>query len=776
MAALPDFTIDEIGIFLNELYSAWKPRAERSFNMSDVGVGANDGVLYYNYTGFVDVEGAGTDTNGLSFPRQLLVDSALEYLGEVLGIEFIPTTSQGDHVDIYFSDHVSTAYAGTEMFSAGNGALNHRYIDHAWVNVPLNWSGGSSAINDYTYHTFLHEILHALGLGHAGFYDDEVPNFVTDDNDPLYGSGSNYYLNDSWQMSVMSYLDQLDNPTINADFNFLITPMAGDFQALRKHYGSDAFTGDTIYGFNTNISPLDNFVLANLADLADETAFTIIDDGGLDMLDFSGYAANQFIDIRIAEGTSTTGTVSDIGGQIGNMTLAVGTVIESVSGGFGSDIILGNRVDNSLLGAEGDDFIDGGGGVDIAVYLYDSTEYTLTDNLDGSFTIAHVGLGLIREGADTLVSVEYASFADGVFQIVPDLGPDLIADALLLSTTLWESGDLIDVVWDIVNIGEAPAASSASRLYISDDPTITREDIVLLEDPGSPPLAPGEFDVEGEPNLFVVPGGLAPGTYYVGVIADDDREVNESSEINNVSNVIEVVIDGPPPGGDVLGSDQSEQLSGSVGDDLFLAFGGSDRIIGGGGSDLVDGGLGNDTVFYQGIRDGFAHDLLQNGEIIVDKPNGGTDTLDSVERIEFLDGDLVYDLTSDNTGFGYRIYQASFGRTPDEDGVRFWIGVLYSFDQQGWTDYEKEQFLASQFIQSDEFKALYGADPTNFEYIDAMYQNVLFRLPDQGGYDFWVGGMVNDGLTREDILIAFTKSDENVDNVSANLDDGVWVV
>ena len=56
-----------------------------------------------------------------------------------------------------------------------------------------------------------------------------------------------------------------------------------------------------------------------------------------------------------------------------------------------------------------------------------------------------------------------------------------------------------------------------------------------------------------------------------------------------------------------------------------------------------------------------------------------------------------------------------------------------------------------------------------------MYQNVLFRLPDQEGYDFWVGGM-EAGLSREDILIAFTQSQENINNNIANLDDGVWVV
>ncbi len=774
MAVLPNYSIDEISLFLRELYPIWKRAPERSFNMSDVGVGANDGILHYNYFGFVDAGSAGTDVNGLSLARRLLVDDALDYLEDVLGIVFVPTASQADHVDLFFSDNVpASAFTHVETHSVGNGALNHRYIDYSWVNISADWSGGTSDINDYTFQTVVHEILHALGLGHAGFYDD-FAEFVTDDTDPLFGNGSNFYLNDSWQMSILSYIDQLQNTSILADYNFVITPMAADLQALRSYYGSQAFTGDTVYGFNTNISPLDNFVLANLSDLADETAFTIIDDGGIDTLDFSGYAADQFIDIMIAEGSST-GTVSDIGGQIGNMTLAVGTIIESVLGGSGNDIILGNRVDNTLVGGQGDDFLDGYGGLDIAVYAFHSSQYTLIENLDGSLTVDHTGAGLISEGTDTLVSIEYAFFADGLFQLTTNLGPDLIADDLLLSSLFWEADDVIDVGWDIGNIGEAAATSSVSRLYLSMDPVITSADIVLLEDPASPVLGPGEFDAEGEPNSFVVPAGLTPGVYYVGVIADDDGDVDEGSEINNVSNVVEVFIDGPLPGGDVLGTDQDDDLAGSVGDDLVLAFGGDDWFRGGGGSDLIDGGLGDDGVIYQSIRDGFDHDLRPNGSIRVDKPNGGTDTLEAIERIQFLDGDLVYDLDGPNTGFGYRIYQASFGRTPDEGGVRFWIGNLDFFDGLGWSQYEKEQYLASQFIQSDEFRDLYGANPSNFEYIDAMYQNVLFRLPDQGGYDFWVGGM-EQGLTREDILIAFTNSDENVANVAPNLDDGVWVV
>lgn len=224
------------------------------------------------------------------------------------------------------------------------------------------------------------------------------------------------------------------------------------------------------------------------------------------------------------------------------------------------------------------------------------------------------------------------------------------------------------------------------------------------------------------------------------------------------------------------GTPLDDVLQGTGSDDSVDALAGDDIVLASTGSDAVDGNDGVDTVVYRDVRENFQHDLLQNGDVTVEKPGGDADTLQRVERIIFNDGELLYDIFSSNTAFGYRIYQASFARTPDEGGLRFWINVLDQLDQQGWTEYEKQQFLASQFIQSDEFRSLFGVDPTNEQYIDAMYLNVLFRLPDQGGYDFWVGGMENDGLTREDILIAFTVSDENVDNTRANLENGVWVV
>ena len=254
-------------------------------------------------------------------------------------------------------------------------------------------------------------------------------------------------------------------------------------------------------------------------------------------------------------------------------------------------------------------------------------------------------------------------------------------------------------------------------------------------------------------------------TVVIGATDGTGPEISETFniQINDVS------------GKTIYGTPLPDSLEGTSENDSIWALASDDQILGSLGSDTINGGSGTDTVVYDGNRSDFELTLLPDGRITVLKPDGSTDTLTSIERIDLVDGDYVYDFYGPNTEFGYLIYQASFGRVPDEEGVRFWVGVLDDLDQQGWTEYQKEQFLARQFIESDEFSDLYGTNPSNEDYINAMYQNVLGRQPDQPGYEFWLGGM-EEGLTPVDILVAFTESDENVDRNADNLDDGIWVV
>ncbi len=240
----------------------------------------------------------------------------------------------------------------------------------------------------------------------------------------------------------------------------------------------------------------------------------------------------------------------------------------------------------------------------------------------------------------------------------------------------------------------------------------------------------------------------------------------------------------------IRGTEFEDSLIGTDGDDLIYALAGDDIIDPRGGSNEIDGGDGTDTVVYDAARSGFDIDLMQasgftvagesaalvGGHIVVSRPDGETDTLIDVERIDFTDGDLIYDIDSPNVEVVYRMYAAALGRTPDETGLRYWVDRLdFLDDLPGSTADGLLQVLADVFIEADEFEMLYGSDPSNADYIDAMYQNALGRLPDEKGRAFWIDAMER-GLERDDILIAFSESAENRDQSAPDLDDGIWVV
>ncbi|MFZ6653669.1 DUF4214 domain-containing protein [Undibacterium sp. TJN19] len=98
-----------------------------------------------------------------------------------------------------------------------------------------------------------------------------------------------------------------------------------------------------------------------------------------------------------------------------------------------------------------------------------------------------------------------------------------------------------------------------------------------------------------------------------------------------------------------------------------------------------------------------------------------------------------------------RLYLAAFNRIPDYDGFLFWMGV----HRNGGATNQ----IAQVFAQSQEFVSKYGADLSNAQFLDLIYQNVLGRNADAAGRDYWVQQM-EAGMPRGEILNQFAQSPE----------------
>ena len=139
----------------------------------------------------------------------------------------------------------------------------------------------------------------------------------------------------------------------------------------------------------------------------------IVDDGGLDTLDFSAVTVGAMINLTPGA-YSSVGKIAAGANALANLATSFDAVIENVIGTAAADTMLGNAANNSFTGGGGDDLIDGAAGVDMATYSGSRAAYTLT--LGGGGAIVRGG----SEGTDTLTNVERLQFADA--KLALDLG------------------------------------------------------------------------------------------------------------------------------------------------------------------------------------------------------------------------------------------------------------------------------------------------------------------------------------------------------------------
>lgn len=142
---------------------------------------------------------------------------------------------------------------------------------------------------------------------------------------------------------------------------------------------------------------------------------------------------------------------------------------------------------------------------------------------------------------------------------------------------------------------------------------------------------------------------------------------------------------------------------------------------------------------------------------------GATQSLGAVNRIRFADSVLALDVDG-AAGKGYRIYQAAFNRVPDSQGLGYWIG---------WLDRGLRLLdVASGFVNSAEFNALYGENSSDETFVTRLYNNVLHREPEPGGFAFWINSL-RVGVSRAQVLADFSESAENKGGVAQAISNGI---
>jgi Ca2+-binding RTX toxin-like protein len=267
-------------------------------------------------------------------------------------------------------------------------------------------------------------------------------------------------------------------------------------------------------------------------------------------------------------------------------------------------------------------------------------------------------------------------------------------------------------------------------------------------------------EVSGTVNSLVLTGP----EYATDVYRIDELSVDAAALLNLL-----VASKGPKDmlayllGGDdtIVGTGVANRLTGFAGNDTILAGAGDDTILGNAGNDHIDGGTGWDTVIYNAAFSNFQVARSGTDVSVTDlKGNGGADLLSNVEQVWFDDKIALLNVAVDNHGGSvFRMYQAALDRTPDLNGLVFWISQANAG--------VKLETIANAFIKSSEYQSLYGTGMSNHDLVGKYYEHILHRAADQGGLDFWTGVLDNKQASSAQVLTAISESAENVQGTAA---------
>lgn len=527
--------------------------------------------------------------------------------------------------------------------------------------------------------------------------------------------------------------------TTELHFLFTLTQPAHD--AVSVHYATSP--GTALAG--NDYTPASGTLTFAAGEVSKEIVVQVVRDADVEADESFKLVLSQLSGPAVLGNASADGTIlnDDLPPPAGRDLLAAG-MVRPLLGELGADTLTGGCGNDVLIGLAGDDLLRGCDGLDTAVFSASRENYQVT-GLGDAWAVSDLAG---TEGTDTLSGIERLQFAD--MNLALDVSGNagqvwrLLSSAFNTAPDPAELGVWISAMDHGITLDQVASAIMGSARYISlhgSNPT----DSQFVTDLYSSVLH--RAPEAGRLDFWV--SGLQSGA------------MNKTQVMLLFSESVEHMATVAPQIASGITYFRPNPFAGAAGDDVLIGTGGADTLTGGsgndvliglGGSDQIDGGAGVDTAVYAAARADLAI-VRDGGQITVTGSTGvdGTDSLTGVERLQLYDVNLAFDVDG-SAGQIYRLYQAAFDRAPDLAGFGGWI---YQMDH-GLALAQ----VASAFVASAEFTSLYGAHPTDAQFVNLLYGNVLDRAPDTEGYDYWTYQLAH-GMSRDQALVGFSESTEN---------------
>ncbi|WP_405049225.1 metal-binding protein [Rhizobium sp. NZLR1] len=486
---------------------------------------------------------------------------------------------------------VITTGAGNDNIAGGdgadtlNGGAGYDSLNGGVGNDTLNGGDG----NDHISGDVGNDVIRG-GAGNDTIDDGELFGLSAEVIDINAGDG-----NDSISVGTLA---PLNSGTIDGG-DGIDTLQAASLRGLTiKNIEVLETAGWSVAGSSAQLESFDKIVWSTDPFGDFRAAVTLTDSAHLDLADELG-DLGAFVDgDAFGIDVKTGGGNDEFTGTDGN---------DIFDGSGGNDILNGNAGDDKLTGGAGNDTINGGAGIDTALFAGNFVDYSFALNNGDHF------LTSVAEGTDTLTGVEFARFADGLY----DFGTETFTSN---DTQPNVPLNILDTYGFITTM---TGAEFEAYDVIRNSPTDPLAPVILfLSDSGTVDLS----DELGSAVADVTDFGGGDSIITTGAGSDKIAGGYGADTLN---------------GGDgndwIHGGDGNDTLNGGDGSDLLTGGDGNDILNGGDGDDQLSGNTGNDV-----IRGGAGNDFISDGELfdvtpeVYDIDAGEGDDAITIQRYDSL--------------------------------------------------------------------------------------------------------------------------------------------